>query len=370
MSRYTYRVFVSYSHDDAEQADIVREHLMRIGAQPMSDVNLPPGASFAQEIKRRISCAHVFIPLLTARSKKRPWVHQEIGYAMGMGVPVLPLALDELPKGMAEHIHAMSVLPDLSDLDHRLDRRQLDFVVRQSQDAGLARFETARRATHRTRALVEHSRDAYEAHGPARVRQSSAFSSFSLPRRGPKHRRWQRRNPGADAESIRLLRDERRTMEDHARQGGCDLVLDPYVMLRPPGPDHEGPVGLDALAVRVEVLLEFLESMTDDMLRVVIRRGEIEGSLVLVGDLFLAEAVAPYYGGGYRQTTFTWHAPTVLARAQEFDDDFQDHLDEADLSGRSSRQVAIDELNDLLRTCKEGPLPPPLDGDGPDHSGR
>jgi len=106
------------------------------------------------------------------------------------------------------------------------------------------------------------------------------------------------------------------------------------------------------------------------MVRVVIRRGGLRGSLVLVGDLFLAEAVAPYYGGGYRQTTFTWHAPTVLARMREFDDDFEDFIDEADLSGRSSRQAAIDELRDLLRTCNQAPPLPGPDGGGPATTGR
>ncbi|MHB9026867.1 MAG: toll/interleukin-1 receptor domain-containing protein [Armatimonadota bacterium] len=98
---YPYRVFVSYSSNDTDRVEMVRQHLTALGAEPME---LPPGMEFADEIKLRIAYAHLFIVLLTSASKESPWVHQEIGYALGQNIPVLPLALDELPKGMAEAI--------------------------------------------------------------------------------------------------------------------------------------------------------------------------------------------------------------------------------------------------------------------------
>jgi hypothetical protein len=350
---YRYRVFVSYSHDDAEKAQIVRAHLKEIGAEPMLDVDLPPGESYAKEIRQRIACAHVFMPLLTSASKERPWVHQEIGYAMGMGVPILPLALDELPKGMAEHIQAMRVRADLDDLAARLTRQRVEDVVHGSQEAGLATFQSAPEIRERTRVLVEGATYAYRHHGPGRIRQSGAFSSFSLPDYSPGHARWDRRNPTADAALRKLLRQERQIMEKHARQAGCDLELDPYVRVRHAGPDHQFLRHDRAgTATRVRTLLEFFESMPDDKLRVLVRPGEIEGSLILVGDLFFAEAVVPHYAGGYRQTDFTWHAPTVLKRVREFDDEFEEHLAEAGLEGRSSRLAAIEKLRELLGECE------------------
>ena len=64
-AKYPYRVFVSYSHGDKEIAYRIRERIRAIGAIPMSDLNLDPGFYFYDEIKRHITYAHIFIPILT-----------------------------------------------------------------------------------------------------------------------------------------------------------------------------------------------------------------------------------------------------------------------------------------------------------------
>ena len=88
-----------------------------------------------------------------------------------------------------------------------------------------------------------------------------------------------------------------------------------------------------ATRLRFGLMIEFLESATDNMVQAAIpdkeNRGLIQKNLVIVGDWFAAEAVVPYYqGGGYLQTVFTHHGPTVLRKTEEFDQDFEDILKE------------------------------------------
>ncbi len=330
----------------------------------MTDVDLTPGVRFTEEIRQRISYAHVFISILTSNSKLRPWVHQEIGYAMGMRVPILPLALDELPQGMAEEIHAVKVAADLSDLPNQLRPKTLDDVVTASQKGGTATFECAEHLSERTRQLVEYSERVFAQtdNQGGRLRQRSAFSSFSLPRRSVQHSDWDARE-GEDQtqrgpEVRELLLKERDVMERHARLQGCDLILDPYVSVRKP---NRGAASIclkheaEPTVVRLRTLQQFLESMPDDKVRVALQKGKIEGSSIIIGDWFVAEAVVPHYKGGYRQTHFTRHACTVLSRVQAFDREMEDVLsDSLPPSGTSSRVAAIETIQGIIHEIQGG----------------
>ena len=90
-----YRVFISYSHDDH---DIFERLKTALEARPfkllvLSDRNIGAGSPFTDAIKGLIIHAHLFIPLITKNSKKRPWVHQETGFAMAHNIPILPIVL-------------------------------------------------------------------------------------------------------------------------------------------------------------------------------------------------------------------------------------------------------------------------------------
>ena len=346
---YPYRIFISYSHKDSELARKLRAHLQSIGARPMSDVDIAGGKLFSDEIRRQISFAHIFVTLLTANSKERPWVHQEIGYALGLRVPVLPLALAELPEGMAQEIQAIKVNPHLSDLDQLITESLLDEVVFTAQRAATAPYECADMLYQRTKVLVDNATLILKQYGSARIRQRMAFSSFSIPRRHIRHSDWDLRE-GNDPRSLEvraLLLEERRIMEEHAREAGCDLVLDPSV-----GASSTMVMGKNGTRgptmMRLKTLVEFLESMPDDKVRVVFQQGTIDGGVHIIGDWFASEAVVPYYKGGYRQTMFTRHAPTVLSKLRAFDNDFEDMLED-NSTGTPSRQVAIEALKDMIQ---------------------
>ncbi len=176
---------------------------------------------FTEEIRHQIYFAHIFISLLTANSKGRPWVHQEIGYAMGLRLPILPLALYALPEGMAE-IQATKFDPKLNDLSSRLTPSDLEKVVFRAQREAAAMFECADMLNERIEVLVKNVTAIYEQHGPAKVRQQMAFSSFSIPRKHIKHVDWDERE-GPEKRSLetrKLQQQERLIMEEHTRQAG------------------------------------------------------------------------------------------------------------------------------------------------------
>lgn len=108
--KHPYRVFISYSHKDQDLARRLKEHLLSEGLFPITDHEIRVGEAFSEEIREMIECAHVFMPLVTVNANKRLWVQQEIGYAAALHVPVCPVAVGNLPSGMAEHIQGMHVL--------------------------------------------------------------------------------------------------------------------------------------------------------------------------------------------------------------------------------------------------------------------
>ena len=102
-----YRVFISYSHEDMRLVEKITTILKENGLQPMFDKGFTSGHGFTDQIKNFISHAHVFMPVITKESGCRGWVHQEIGYAMAMNIPVLPVSLGEMPGQMISHLQAI-----------------------------------------------------------------------------------------------------------------------------------------------------------------------------------------------------------------------------------------------------------------------
>ena len=79
------------------------------------------------------------------------------------------------------------------------------------------------------------------------------------------------------------------------------------------------------------------------------RRSSREQHSTIVGDWFLAEAVATSMGRGIRQTIFTYHAPTVRNQIELFDEELEDLLHTQGIKPKSSRKAAIAEINNILK---------------------
>jgi TIR domain len=102
-----YRVFISYSHDETKLAQRIAAYLHGNGMLSLWDKDIAPGSGFHDEIKKFINYSHVFLPIITESSSARGWVHQEIGYAMALNIPVLPVTVGRPPGEMLSGLQAI-----------------------------------------------------------------------------------------------------------------------------------------------------------------------------------------------------------------------------------------------------------------------
>jgi len=375
---HPYRVFISYSHQDQALAKALKEHLLAAELFPIMDYDIRVGEAFSEEIREMIECAHVFMPLVTANANERLWVQQEIGYAAAMHVPVCPIAIGDLPAGMAEHIQGIHIAEVkkkprtdkeiMAIVAPRLTYAMLDDLVRRAcRRHRQGRYDCALNWTDRQELLATLTEAAYRSgcrmvrdheelnkpgqepspaldRGAWRLRQCAAFGSFSIPDANVSSELWEKRDPQRYLSHFerRLLRQERRQMEKFAQCFGCDLILDPRIdnkLNTVVNSDASNQASVQfkhsnaQTALRIELIQQFITSHQDnDRIRVVIPKplGTITTNLYVVGDWFAAEAVVPLYTkSGYERTIFTRHAPTVLNMIERFDQDFEDALTEA-----------------------------------------
>lgn len=343
----TCRVFISYSHDDKESVKSIVNILEENGLTPLWDQSFAFGHGFPEQIKNFIAHAHVFMPIISTASSKRGWVQQEIGYAMALNIPVLPVAIDRMPGEMLQELHAMQLS---EKIDHR--KKQLAFgifdrLVVRAQRNTQPLFECAEHHEERTAMMVEYASkilelgQGYYGH----VRQKGALSSFHIPDKHIGHPIWQQRHGVQPVSEFlcKLLREERRVLVKHAKEEGYSITIDPYLSFKKYGPL--------AKKVRLETLIDFLDKDTTpkEKVKVAINQGMPTGiNLTIVGDWFAAESISATIGKGYQQTIFTRNAPSVRNRRDQFDKEMEDLFEAQQIKPIESRDEAIKTLKEIL----------------------
>lgn len=342
------RAFISYSHSDRPAFEAVNATLRALGLAPWSDQDLEAGHGFTEQIQTKIAHSHLFVPILTPESHNRGWVHQEIGFAVALKVPCVPICIGRIPEGMIAMAHAVVFGDDadLSQLEEKIGRvRFVHLVQAASRELG-APSDCAQEPEDRALMIERYADEAHFNLGPSCVRIHGGMSSFSLPDESPEHPAWraryadQPRSPNA----YKLLRRERRSLEQHARAGGLGLIA--HV-----GLDVDGHCGPGAKRARLCILKQFLESLRgpEERFRVALVSEHPPDLFLAVGDWFTAESRAPRPVRGVVQTVFTVHAPSVGRRLQEFDADLGKLLEARATPPIDSRQAAIAELDGLIR---------------------
>jgi TIR domain-containing protein len=349
---HQFRVFISYSHEDLKLAMQVNEALRGLNLKPVWDRDIGPGTPFSDAIKGLIANAHLFMPLISENSQHRPWVHQETGYAMAINIPVLPVAFGNLPGEMISQLQAISVKLnsadefDETDLIEQLKCINIEQLVIPAPARSGAIVEVADYPEERTEMMSRCANRVKEFGSYVHLRQRGALSSFSIPNRALNDPVWDLR--GDSSHFYRKhLRNERMALEQHARQCGCSLILDPDAALARMNKDHP-----KRISARLSTLLEFLDSMPDEKVQVVITRAQ-EGNLTILGDWFVAESQAPRPGEGYRQTVFSWHAPTVLKELRRFDQEFDEYNRQNGLEPNASRKAAITKIKEVIASLPQ-----------------
>jgi hypothetical protein len=100
-----YVFFVSHSTKDvSDDVGEICEIFEKCRIQSfIADRDAPLGNPLPQEIKKAIEESELFLVFLTTNSRKSPWVNQEIGYALGKEIPVIPLKKRRIKvKGLIE----------------------------------------------------------------------------------------------------------------------------------------------------------------------------------------------------------------------------------------------------------------------------
>lgn len=239
-----HRVFISYSHDDVKLAEKIVTIIDGIGLLPMWDKDFLFGQGFQEMIKDYISRSHVFLPLITKSSCERGWVHQEIGYAIALNVPVLPVTIGTLPGEMIRGLHAVQLSDDTQDMKQKLPRSVFDSLIDSHNDTSFALYQFAELPEDRTIMMAKYAKDVLklesvigsEAYGL--VRQKGGLSSFHIPNQVLTHSVWKERYGRLRASQYhcRLQRNERLALEKHASKSGCRLIINPYLTFNQYGP--------------------------------------------------------------------------------------------------------------------------------------
>ena len=342
----TYRVFISYSHADRELVEKIVLLLKENGMDVLWDHNFSFGHGFTDQIKNFIAHAHVFMPVITEASSLRGWVHQEIGYAMALHIPIWPLTKDKLPGEMLWHLHAMALSDNMELLRKQLSKEEFQKFVNRHQRDSRPLFECAEQQEDRTLMMLEYSNNVLELDKSGHVRQKGGLSSFHIPDKQLSNQIWKDRYGVFYSEyRCKLQRQERQSLERHARLKGCSLIIDTNLKY-----DRYGPFSKIA---RLKIIMEFLESIPSETeVKVAFVKPDNphrEHHLTIVGDWFMAEAVYAKMDKGIRQTIFSRHAPSIRSRIETFDEEMIYLLSEAGIEPARSRLAAVSTIRSALQ---------------------
>lgn len=341
-----YRVFISYSHQDYDLVAKIASILKDIGVKPMWDQNFEIGRGFYEQIRDFISHAHVFMPVITSTSDERRWVHQEIGYAMALNIPVLPVAVGRLPGEMLHQIHAMQLSEDDEQMKRQLSKEVIANLVKRYVPTTFAFYQCAELPEDRAKMMAEYCNNVKDLFGVHDLfRQKGGLSSLHIPDKPHIDPAWKTRYGGIDRTELHcnLQREERQAVEAHARAAGCRLIVNPYL------PYERYPSS--ARIIRLECLVEFLKSVDDSKCQVAFNPDmDYDQSLTILGNWFFAESSSAKQG--YRHTMFTSHAPNMLRKIKSFDEEFDYHIEKLGWKAEQSRAEAITVINGIISELK------------------
>lgn len=348
--RAPYRVFISYSHSDKKYAQQIAQILENNGIKPMWDRDFACGQGFHDQIKRFIAHSHVFLPILTRVANHRKWVHEEIGYAMALNIPTLPVAIGDLPAAMIQQLHALQLdASQISRLKNHLTQDAIESLVMSRRSDTETLYTCAMLPGNRAVMIAGYAQEVLALREFGTIRQKGGLSSFHIPKQTVSHGLWKERygNLQREEEHCRNQRLERRTLEKHARVAGCKIIVNPRISYE--------KYGAQAQRSRLGQLRDFLQSMPDSHCQVAIKEGMgHHESVTIVGNWIAATSTSAELGKGYFQTIFTRHAPSVIDAVESFDEEFDELLKAKGVEPDDSRQYVINYIQAELDALKDG----------------
>jgi HEAT repeat protein len=102
------QVFISYSHEDNEFAEVVQTRLEKKGHSVLMDEMLRLGDAWQNNLDQAIRNSHAVVVIMTPNARASEHVAYEWAFALGAGVRVIPIELEE------------TTFPTMLDVLHRL----------------------------------------------------------------------------------------------------------------------------------------------------------------------------------------------------------------------------------------------------------
>jgi AbiJ N-terminal domain 3/TIR domain len=103
------RAFLSHISEEHRFVSEVNDELRQIGIDGfVAHVSIEPDAEWQEEIERALVSCDVFVGLLHPGFSQRHWTQQEVGWALGRGIPMQMIRLGENPVGFRARIQARS----------------------------------------------------------------------------------------------------------------------------------------------------------------------------------------------------------------------------------------------------------------------
>jgi hypothetical protein len=103
------RVFLSYTSVHKKEAGDLKGPLVSFGASCfVTHEDIHPTKEWQGEIELALFSMEVMVPLLTEGFKESNWTDQEVGVAIGRGIPVVPVRLGKDPYGFIGKYQAVA----------------------------------------------------------------------------------------------------------------------------------------------------------------------------------------------------------------------------------------------------------------------
>jgi hypothetical protein len=140
------RIFLSHSSRDAAIVEPIRAQASAIDVDVyLHELHPQPGEVLSNKIKDAIGASDALVVLITANAAVSPYVNQEIGFALGQALPVIPLVAPGVTMDQLAMLQGVEFVAFDPDHPHEA-LTQLTATLHAIQVARLAQVTAAKQA--------------------------------------------------------------------------------------------------------------------------------------------------------------------------------------------------------------------------------
>ena len=105
------RVFISHSVKNYNVAKKLKDEFIKSSLSCfVAHKDIKPTTQWQKEIKKALNSMELMVALITEDFNESYWTHQEVGFALGRDIPIIPIKLDQSdPKGFISEIQAINL---------------------------------------------------------------------------------------------------------------------------------------------------------------------------------------------------------------------------------------------------------------------